>query len=94
MKIAGITREVFVEALEQARKGRLHILGKMLDAIAEPRAELSEYAPRIINTKVHPDKIREIIGSGGKTIKKIVITKDTIEGKKQPIIIKSEEKSA
>lgn len=72
MKIAGITREVFVEALEQARKGRLHILGKMLDAIAEPRAELSEYAPRIINTKVHPDKIREIIGSGGKTIKKIV----------------------
>lgn len=72
MKIAGITREVFVEALEQARKGRLHILGKMLDTIAEPRAELSEYAPRIINTKVHPDKIREIIGSGGKTIKKIV----------------------
>ena len=72
MKIAGITREVFVEALEQARKGRMHILGKMLEAIAEPRAELSEYAPRIINTKVHPDKIREIIGSGGKTIKKIV----------------------
>ena len=72
MKIAGITREVFVEALEQARKGRMHILGKMLEAIAEPRAELFEYAPRIINTKVHPDKIREIIGSGGKTIKKIV----------------------
>ncbi|MGM9566653.1 MAG: polyribonucleotide nucleotidyltransferase, partial [Clostridia bacterium] len=72
MKIAGITREVFVEALEQAKKGRMHILGKMLEAIAEPRAELSEYAPRIINTKVHPDKIREIIGSGGKTIKKIV----------------------
>lgn len=72
MKIAGITREVFVEALAQAKKGRMHILGKMLEAIAEPRAELSEYAPRIINTKVHPDKIREIIGSGGKTIKKIV----------------------
>ncbi len=72
MKIAGITREVFVEALEQARKGRMHILGKMLEAIAAPREQLSEYAPRIINTKVHPDKIREIIGSGGKTIKKIV----------------------
>ena len=72
MKIAGITREVFVEALAQAKKGRMHILGKMLEAISEPRAELSEYAPRIINTKVHPDKIREIIGSGGKTIKKIV----------------------
>lgn len=72
MKIAGITREVFVEALEQAKKGRMHILGKMLEAINQPRAELSEFAPRIINTKVHPDKIREIIGSGGKTIKKIV----------------------
>lgn len=72
MKISGITRDVFVEALEQARRGRLHILGKMLEAIAEPRAELSRYAPRIIRTMVHPDKIREIIGSGGKTIKKIV----------------------
>lgn len=72
MKIAGITRDVFVEALEQARKGRMHILGKMLEAIAAPREQLSEFAPRIINTKVHPDKIREIIGSGGKTIKKIV----------------------
>ena len=72
MKIAGITRDVFEEALEQAKKGRMHILGKMLEAIKEPRPELSQYAPRIINTKVHPDKIREIIGSGGKTIKKIV----------------------
>ena len=72
MKIAGITREVFVEALAQAKKGRMHILGKMLDVIGEPRAELSRYAPRILNTKVHPDKIREIIGSGGKTIKRIV----------------------
>ncbi len=72
MKISGITRNVFEEALEQARRGRLHILGKMLSAIAEPRAELSRYAPRIIRTTVHPDKIREIIGSGGKTIKKIV----------------------
>lgn len=72
MKIAGITREVFVEALAQAKAGRMHILGKMLEAIDQPRATLSEYAPRIINTKVHPDKIREIIGSGGKTIKRIV----------------------
>ncbi|MEG0875094.1 MAG: polyribonucleotide nucleotidyltransferase [Clostridiales bacterium] len=72
MKIAGITRDVFVEALEQAKKGRMHILGIMLDAINEPRKQLSMFAPRIINTQVHPDKIREIIGSGGKTIKKIV----------------------
>lgn len=74
IKIAGITREVFTEALAQAQKGRMHILGKMLEAISEPRAELSKYAPRIINTQVDPDKIREIIGSGGKTIKKIVET--------------------
>jgi polyribonucleotide nucleotidyltransferase len=50
----------------------MHILSKMLEAIQTPREQLSEFAPRIINTKVHPDKIREIIGSGGKTIKKIV----------------------
>ena len=72
MKIAGITREVFVEALEQARKGRMHILSKMMEAIDAPRPQLSRWAPRIISTRVHPDKIREVIGSGGKTIKKIV----------------------
>lgn len=72
IKIAGITREVFEEALKQAKKGRLHILGIMLDTISEPRPQLSKFAPRIINTQVDPDKIREIIGSGGKTIKKIV----------------------
>lgn len=72
IKIAGITREVFEEALKQAKRGRLHILGIMLDTISEPRPQLSKFAPRIINTQVDPDKIREIIGSGGKTIKKIV----------------------
>lgn len=74
MKIAGITKEVFREALAQAKKGRMHILGIMLDSITAPRQQLSKWAPRIINTQVHPDKIREIIGSGGKTIKKIVET--------------------
>ena len=72
IKIAGIDREVFTRALAQAKEGRMHIMGKMLAAISEPRAELSPYAPRIIQTRIHPDKIREVIGSGGKVIKKIV----------------------
>ncbi|MCL1816747.1 MAG: polyribonucleotide nucleotidyltransferase, partial [Clostridiales bacterium] len=72
IKIAGIDREVLTQALEQAREGRMFILDKMLQAIPEPRAELSRYAPRIITTQIHPDKIREVIGSGGKVIKKIV----------------------
>jgi polyribonucleotide nucleotidyltransferase len=72
IKIAGIDREVLSQALEQAREGRMFILGKMLEAIAEPRTELSRFAPRIITMQIHPDKIREVIGSGGKIIKKIV----------------------
>jgi polyribonucleotide nucleotidyltransferase len=72
IKIAGISREILKEALEQARRGRLHIMGKMLEVITEPRSELSPYAPRIITTTVDPDKIRDIIGPGGKTIKKII----------------------
>jgi polyribonucleotide nucleotidyltransferase len=72
IKIAGISREILEEALEQARRGRLFIMEKMLEAIPEPRKELSPYAPRIITTTVDPEKIRDIIGPGGKTIKKII----------------------
>jgi len=72
IKIAGITREVLSAALAQAKRGRAFILGKMLEAIDKPNTELSPYAPRIITMKIHVDKIRDVIGSGGKTIKKII----------------------
>ncbi|WP_075864732.1 polyribonucleotide nucleotidyltransferase [Carboxydothermus islandicus] len=72
IKIAGVTREILTRALAQAREGRMHILGKMLEVISEPRKELSPYAPRIIFTTVDPEKIRDIIGPGGKIIKKII----------------------
>lgn len=72
IKIAGIDREILQKALEQARKGRLYILGKMLEVISEPRLEISPYAPKIIRTIVDPDKIRDIIGPGGRTINKII----------------------
>ncbi len=72
MKIAGITREIFTEALEQAKRGRTHIREKMMEAITQPRAELSPYAPRIITMEIDPEKIRDVIGPGGKIIKKII----------------------
>ncbi|MGN0785231.1 MAG: polyribonucleotide nucleotidyltransferase [Candidatus Aphodomorpha sp.] len=72
IKIKGINREILTRALEQARKGRLFILDRMMETISAPREELSPYAPRIISFKIHPDKIREVIGSGGKTINKII----------------------
>ncbi len=72
IKIAGISRDILATALKQAYEGRIFILKKMLEVIAEPRAELSLYAPRIITITVHPDKIRTIIGPGGKTIKKLI----------------------
>lgn len=72
IKIPGITREVFEKALAQAHEGRMHIMGKMLDVISSPRPELSPHAPRIIHTTIDPDKIRDVIGPGGKIIKKIV----------------------
>lgn len=72
IKIAGLTKEILTDALEQARLGRAHILGKMLAAIREPRKELSPFAPRIITMEIDPDKIRDVIGPGGKTIKKII----------------------
>ena len=72
IKIKGIDKEILTRALEQARQGRLFILNKMLETIPAPRAELSPYAPRILQFNIHPDKIREVIGSGGKTINGII----------------------
>ncbi|MCH9047821.1 MAG: polyribonucleotide nucleotidyltransferase, partial [Proteobacteria bacterium] len=65
IKIEGITKEIMQAALEQAKEGRLQILGIMNQAISEPRAELSEYAPRIITFKINPERIRDVIGKGG-----------------------------
>ena len=72
IKIAGVTREIMTAALEQARAGRLHILDLMQDAISEPREELSQYAPRLHTIMIPTDKIRDVIGPGGKTIRSIV----------------------
>jgi polyribonucleotide nucleotidyltransferase len=69
IKIEGINKEIMEVALNQANEGRLHILEKMNEAIAEPRQELSEFAPRIISFKINPDKIRDVIGKGGATIR-------------------------
>jgi len=72
IKISGLTREVVEKALSQARTARLHVLDKMKEALAQPRADLSAHAPRITQIKVKPDQIRTIIGPGGKMIKAIV----------------------
>ncbi len=72
IKIAGINKEILTRALAQAKEGRAFILGKMLAAIPAPRTTMSQYAPRITTITIDPDKIREVIGSGGKVIKKIV----------------------
>jgi polyribonucleotide nucleotidyltransferase len=71
IKISGVNAQILSEALEQARKGRIHILGVMTQALDAPRTELSPYAPRIITINIHPDKIREVIGPGGKIIRSI-----------------------
>ncbi|MEK7075708.1 MAG: polyribonucleotide nucleotidyltransferase, partial [Patescibacteria group bacterium] len=72
VKVKGITKDILAEALQQAKPGRLHILCKMKEAIKEPRADLSPYAPRIVSFMISPDKIREVIGSGGKVINGII----------------------
>ena len=72
IKIGGVSREVMHAALEQARAGRLHILGEMAKAIAGPRESLSPYAPRITTIKIRTDKIRDVIGPGGKVIRALV----------------------
>ncbi|MBW2196820.1 MAG: polyribonucleotide nucleotidyltransferase, partial [Deltaproteobacteria bacterium] len=71
IKILELTRDIMEKALEQARVGRLFILEKMIEAIDVPREEISQYAPKIITIKINPDKIREIIGPGGKIIRAI-----------------------
>jgi len=75
IKIDGITREIMEAALSQARDGRLHILGEMAKVISAPREDISEYAPRIITIKIDPEKIRDVIGKGGSTIR--AITEET-----------------
>lgn len=72
IKIAGISREILADALSQAKEGRLFILDKMLERIKEPKSTLSQYAPKIITMHIHPDKIRDVIGAGGKIINKII----------------------
>jgi polyribonucleotide nucleotidyltransferase len=71
MKVHGLPVSVLKQALEQGRDGRAHILEHMLTTLAQPRAEMSPYAPRVESIQINPDKIREIIGKGGETIQKI-----------------------
>ncbi len=75
IKIDGITEEIMKVALAQAKQGRLHILGEMNKVLSTSRAEMSEFAPRLMTMKIHPDKIREVIGKGGTTIR--AITEET-----------------
>ena len=72
IKMPGLSREILEKALQQAREGRLHILGKMKEAIAKPREEISVHAPRIKTIEVKPDKIRDVIGPGGRNIRSII----------------------
>ncbi|MBY9081935.1 polyribonucleotide nucleotidyltransferase [Paenibacillus sp. HN-1] len=72
IKIDGIDRKILQEALEQAKEGRMFILSKMMEAISKPRESLSQYAPKIIIMQINPDKIRDVIGAGGKIINKII----------------------
>jgi polyribonucleotide nucleotidyltransferase len=71
IKIDGITPEIMSKALQQAKKGRLHILGKMAEALSAPREQMSDFAPRIISFSIDPSKIRDVIGKGGATIRSI-----------------------
>ncbi len=71
IKIDGITKDIMEAALEQAKAGRLHILGEMAKVISSTREEMSEHAPRILTIKINPDKIRDVIGKGGATIRQI-----------------------
>jgi len=75
IKVQGITKEIMQVALAQAKEGRLHILSKMQEAMGSVRTELSAHAPRMVSFKIHPDKIREVIGKGGATIQ--ALTKET-----------------
>jgi polyribonucleotide nucleotidyltransferase len=72
IKINGIDRQILQDALKQAKEGRLFILSKMMEAIQKPREQLSQYAPKIMTMHINPDKIRDVIGAGGKIINKII----------------------
>jgi polyribonucleotide nucleotidyltransferase len=72
IKIAGINRAILEQSLEQARQGRIFILGKMLESLPTTRTSLSKYAPKILTLRINPDKIRDVIGAGGKIINKII----------------------
>ena len=72
IKVHGLSKQILQDALKQAHDGRMHIMEQMLDEIPEPRKELSPYAPRIISMQIDPEKIRTVIGPGGKTINKII----------------------
>ena len=72
IKVQGITIDIMREAMEEAKKSRFFIIDKLVETIAEPRAELSAYAPRMIVIKINPDKIKDVIGPGGKIINKII----------------------
>ena len=97
IKIKGIDEEILTRALAQANRGRMYILDKMLEELPAPRAELSPYAPRVLQFTIHPDKIREVIGSGGKTINKIVAdtgVKIDIEDDGRVFILSPDEKAS
>lgn len=97
IKVSGISREIMRQALQQAREGRMYILGKMKEAISTPRAALSEFAPRLYTLQIPKDKIRDVIGSGGKTIRSIVEEtgcKIEVEDDGKVIIASSDEASA
>ena len=79
IKIKGITRNIFQEALAQAHKGRMEILDNMLSAISEVRPDVSKYAPKLTSFNINPDRIREVIGQGGKTINEIIATCDNVK---------------
>jgi polyribonucleotide nucleotidyltransferase len=72
IKVKGLTADILAQALEQAKPARLHIISKMKEALPAPRADLSPYAPRIVSFMINPDKIRDVIGSGGKVINGII----------------------
>ncbi len=77
IKIEGLSKPIMQKALDQARKGRLFILDKMEETIKEPRPEISPYAPKVLSIQIHPDKIRDVIGPGGKVIRAIQLETDT-----------------
>nr|WP_321466226.1 polyribonucleotide nucleotidyltransferase [uncultured Desulfobulbus sp.] len=77
IKIDGVDREIMSRALAQAQKGRIHILEKMKEALSSPRAVVSEHAPKYVTLKIHPDKIRDIIGPGGKVIREMTTEFDS-----------------